>query len=618
MKAFVAYDKTVDGCLIKICCVEYDQKKKKSKNTTLLHYGKVDLVAYDETAVYKQAILDAQYLNENKDIIQQLKSNSKSRKRKNYVESLESYLRSLSNENTYDRFEEIYSYDFSQAVFYSIWKELNLHKFFNNRQNNIPSLPYNINEACFFLTVERLMRPKSKNMDFNMIEDSIFDNTLANMNLADCYKILEYLSERKQEIVNALNIGYETKNKRVLNVAFYDVTTFRFESFEIDELRVNGMSKDNKFAETQVVYGMIMDIDGIPFDFHVFPGNMPEIDTLIEVIEESKLAMEAKKVRVIADAGLSQLCNLYKLDEKGYEYIITYKPKAKLTDDEKTEFLKDEGWIRLGDGSKYKEMKKDLRETRFKTRNNNGPKTKKFGKILRYIGMYSAKRREHELFQLEKSRIKILKKMENNPYDCINSSKKTSLVKIEGAKVSFNTRLYEEKKLWAGYTGIITNINVDAEKAVNLIKIRKQLWKIEENFRIMKTSLKSRPVFVRKISHIIGHFIICYMALFVGKVLLKRLKEKGHPYSLSSVQQAFNAASICIEKNPNNEYGIEYSYSCHRRYISTKRSKNVVREYTGVVIEKIMEVLKLKPLNKRESYSDLKKKLGNSFDIKRR
>lgn len=118
--------------------------------------------------------------------------------------------------------------------------------------------------------------------------------------------------------------------KRDLTVALYDVSTFYFESFLEGDLRRRGMSKEHRTQETQVVLGLLIDADGVPFTYELFPGNTGEVRTLIEVIEKFQRSYKIKDVIVVADSGLNQLVNLDALQNKGLRFIVGYPPYIKL------------------------------------------------------------------------------------------------------------------------------------------------------------------------------------------------------------------------------------------------------------------------------------------------
>ena len=128
-----------------------------------------------------------------------------------------------------------------------------------------------------------------------------------------------------------------------MTVALYDCTTFYFESFDSDELRARGMSKENRANEVQVVMGLLVDADGTPLDYELFRGNTSEIKTLLQVVRKHKVNSGLGKVTVVADRGLNCKLNLQHLAEEGFDYIVA-QSISRLKKDVKERVLSEENW----------------------------------------------------------------------------------------------------------------------------------------------------------------------------------------------------------------------------------------------------------------------------------
>ena len=129
------------------------------------------------------------------------------------------------------------------------------------------------------------------------------------------YDSLDVLADRKDQIIKRLNSSIDSLYERDLTVALYDVSTFYFESFNEGDLRRRGMSKEHSTQETQVVLGLLIDSEGVPFTYELFPGNTAEVNTLMQVINKFRRQYKIKDVIVVADSGLNQLINLYSLQK---------------------------------------------------------------------------------------------------------------------------------------------------------------------------------------------------------------------------------------------------------------------------------------------------------------
>lgn len=149
----------------------------------------------------------------------------------------------------------------------------------------------------------RILKPMSKSKTFRTRDELLFD--FSDLTLDEIYSSLDVLAARKKTIINNLNKNIEAVYSRVKTIAFYDVTIFYFESFDSDELRARGMSKENKSNEVQVVLGLLVDGEGIPINYELFRGNTSEMKTIIDVINDYKTANNLEKVTVVADRGLN-------------------------------------------------------------------------------------------------------------------------------------------------------------------------------------------------------------------------------------------------------------------------------------------------------------------------
>ena len=190
------------------------------------------------------------------------------------------------------------------AFYRKIWEELKLHTWFNRaRRNSRGSIGYDLDQAVFLLAAMRILKPMSKSKTFRERDGLMFD--FGRLTLDDIYNCLDVLADKKKTILFNLNRNLDDVYARVKTIAFYDVTTFYFESFDSDELRARGMSKENKTNEVQVVLGLLVDAEDIPIDYEIFRGNTAEMNTIIEVVNNYKLENHLEKVTVVADRSLN-------------------------------------------------------------------------------------------------------------------------------------------------------------------------------------------------------------------------------------------------------------------------------------------------------------------------
>ena len=207
------------------------------------------------------------------------------------------------------------------AFYRRIWESLKLHTWFDRAKRNARGrIGYDLDQAVFLLAAMRILKPMSKSKTFGSRDELLFDFT--KLSLDDIYHSLDVLADKKKTILSNLNRNLEEIYARVKTIAFYDVTTFYFESFDSDELRARGMSKENKTNEVQVVLGLLVDGEGIPIDYELFRGNTSEMNTIIEVVNNYKAKNKLEKVTVVADRGLNSRLNLKTLTDLNFDYIV--------------------------------------------------------------------------------------------------------------------------------------------------------------------------------------------------------------------------------------------------------------------------------------------------------
>ena len=181
------------------------------------------------------------------------------------------------------------------AFYRKIWESLKLHTWFDRaKRNSRGAIKYDLEQTVFLLAAMRILRPMSKSKTFSAKDELVFD--FSNLTLDDIYNSLDVLADKKTTVIANLNKNIEEIYARVKTIAFYDVTTFYFESFDSDELRARGMSKENKTNEVQVVLGLLVDGEGIPIDYELFRGNTSEMNTIIEVVNNYKMKNRLQRV----------------------------------------------------------------------------------------------------------------------------------------------------------------------------------------------------------------------------------------------------------------------------------------------------------------------------------
>ena len=203
------------------------------------------------------------------------------------------------------------TYNVGAALIRKVWSDLKLPEMFRHLQRS-RKIGYSYDQTAYLLTEQRLLQPASKLRSFANRSGSIIDHAKVD-HLEDLYKVLDLLQEDKATIVRHLNREILKKTKRKVTAAFYDVTTYSFESRYVSDYKDFGISKDHKVNEVQVVLGLMMDENGIPIDYELFNGNTNEFGTMVPLIEKIKKTYHLKQLIVVADRGLNSCQNLFDL-----------------------------------------------------------------------------------------------------------------------------------------------------------------------------------------------------------------------------------------------------------------------------------------------------------------
>lgn len=440
------------------------------------------------------------------------------------------------------------SLNVGSALIRKVWLDLKMPEMFRHLQKG-RKIQYPYDQTAYLLTEQRFLNPSSKLKSFNNRAHSIIDHGQVD-HLEDLYKVLDVLQEDKKTIVRHLNKEIQKRTKRTVTAAFYDVTTYSFESRSVSEYKDFGLSKDHKVNEVQVVLGLVMDENGIPIDYELFAGNTSEFGTMVPLIKKIKNTYHLKQLIVVADRGLNCAENLFALKEIGCDFVIAQKFKNSAAEI-KTQILDPDNWeefICKDDGEvkcQYKTLNviQELHERKESpTTHRRYPGPKVLGTMeLNWIVSYSPARAAKDKADRDRA-IEKAKKAVDDP-NRLRSCGYKSLITIPKGTGSprINWDKIKEQAKWDGYYVICTNLEISPHEATSIYR---KLWQIEDCFRVSKTHLETRPCFVWTDPHIYGHFLSCFISLVIEKYMLFMLKrelgkeEITHDKMLESIKTA--------------------------------------------------------------------------------
>jgi len=222
-------------------------------------------------------------------------------------------------------------------VYQKIWQEFGLDDLLF-RLKDSGKTQFDLSKTCFLMTIQHLLDPKNKLKTYSNQHHYV---RLPEVRLHQLYRSLDILCDHKEILEEEIFF----KNRNLFNiqvdVVFYDVTNFSFESVKPDSLRDFGFSKDGKFQEVQVVMGLLIDREGRPIGYDLFPGNTFEGKTLEEVFSKLEKRFGIRKVIIVANRGVNGKINLKKITDRGYDYIFASRIKN-LKKEVRPEIFKDD------------------------------------------------------------------------------------------------------------------------------------------------------------------------------------------------------------------------------------------------------------------------------------
>lgn len=409
----------------------------------------------------------------------------------------------------------------------SIYHELKLDKICQQITQKY-EFEYDLNEILSRLLYLRILHPTSKRGTFEhakgLLEPVKFESH-------QIYRALGVLAEQSdfiEEKVYKNSLNVVNRNTQIL---YYDCTNFFFETEEADHIKQYGVSKENR-PNPIVQMGLFMDGSGLPLAFSMTPGNTNEQTTLKPLERRILKDFNLSKFVVCTDAGLSSHNNrLY--NTKGKRAFVTTQSIKKLKKFLKEWALDSEGWRLPGSNKKFnlddiRDLENDNR-TYYKERwiKENGLEQKL---IVTYSPVYQRYQSSIRTKQVERAIKKIErpgslnKPKQNDPKRFIKATHVTDDGEIaDKTQASLNQEQIDQEAMYDGFYAVCTNLESTIEE---VIKINHRRWEIEETFRILKSEFRARPVYLQRETRIKAHFLTCFLALLIYRILEKKMGEQ--------------------------------------------------------------------------------------------
>jgi len=389
-----------------------------------------------------------------------------------------------------------------------------------------PQLEFNFPRIIFTLIACRFINPSSKLKVFEHWQDKLYPELLSGKDeLHHFYRALDLLSQHKDDIERDLYWHGRDLCNMSVDVVLYDLTTLRFESTreDIGELKRFGYSKENRSDCTQVILGLLVDTDGIPLGFEVYPGNTFEGHTLAGIVTRLREKFKVRRFIFVADRGLFSANNLKHIrkdcgtsaHEKG-EFIVGMK--LGVFKNRHDEFYDRSRFTPLND-------RLEIYET------THGED--------RLIITWSQARADRDRKTREDILEKIEKKLKSSKADAktfvSNTNYRKYVTGLNKGAPQLNKGAIGREALRDGFFGVITNVLKERMSANEIVVAYKHLWIIEDAFGEIKGTLKTRPVFHWTDERIIGHLTLCFLAYFCEAQLTKLLRQQHTEYESHAV-----------------------------------------------------------------------------------
>ena len=472
-----------------------------------------------------------------------------------------------------------------------IYEELGLKEFLNNKNKNL-KIDFDLNKIFSLLVFSRILYPNSKKDTFDN-KDRFFED-FDGFTLKDVYRSLDYFNSYKDDIETLLWNNSNNKYKRDTKHLYYDCTNYYFEINYNDQdlvdeegnilekgYRKRGPEKNHR-PDPIIEMGLLMDSSDIPISYDLFPGNESEKLSLLPITKRTKANCNLGRIIVVADRGLNTSDNVFHLAGKndknnkdGYIYGQSvrgadqeFKDWVLKQDDYIDEpILNDDGTLETFRKMIFKDDKfvgfeksqaifrhksriypKELTITRDGKRNTKVRTDQK--QMVYYSQKYADKQRRDRNQMIERA-----KDLINNPrkYNRVTASGASSYINnikfdkhtgvvADGLDLSLKLDKIKEEEKYDGYYSIVTSELHMSDK--ELRSKYRNLSKIEDTFKVTKTEFNARPIFVWTKEHIESHFLTCFVALVITRLLEQKLDNKYSIHQIINSIKNYNSIKI--------------------------------------------------------------------------
>lgn len=483
--------------------------------------------------------------------------------------------------------------NFGYVALSKIYHELEIDKFLIHKFKARDVSEFKINNIMKLLVFSRALFPDSKKSTFEN-RNIFFENT--DFSLEEVYNALTYIEPFKdsiqQYIYDHIQEQYNPNNECI----YYDVTNYYFEIDNNDNFRKKGVCKEHR-PNPIVQMGLFMDSLGLPMCYKLFEGNTNDCLTLKPMVQELQKNYDVGKVIVVADKGLNTGNNIAYNKAIGNGYVMSLSVRC-ANADLKNYVLNEDGYVYNNDKSYKKKFRLSPREIIITKKDSSG-KTIKIKQnvdekqVVFWSADYAKRAKLERQPAIDKARDLIGNVQKYNKKNCVGASryvkhlvfdKDTGEIIQAKSQLSLDEdKIAEEEKLDGYYMIVSSEFDKTDDE---IIDIYRGLWRIEETFKVTKSELEARPVYVSRKEHIEAHFLTCFISLVLARVLQHKLVKK---YSVGKI---LDSLSKCNCSNYHENY---YLF-----------------DYYDIVLKDIGNILNINFALKNRTLQDIKKNLSCS------
>ncbi len=434
-------------------------------------------------------------------------------------------------------------YLFLQHICYELRLD-NICRKINCRHN----YKYDFHSILTDLIYARIISPSSKLSSYSFCQSFL---EKPKYTLQNVYRSLSVMAKEsyfiQEELYKNSNFVHPRNNK----ILYYDCTNYFFEIESEDGLKQYGKGKENR-PNPIVTMGLFMDADGIPLAFDIFPGNQNEQTTLQPLESTIIRDFNCNEFVFCSDSGLGSKNNRFFNSFGNRSYVITHSLKK----------------------IKKEDKKLALSPTQFRKIGSN-----------KFIDLRTIDENDEETFNtlFYKEIPMVTGNMDETMIVTYSPKYKAYQRSIRSKQIERAEKIAEEE-MYDGFYAVITNMKDNVDQ---ILRINKQRWEIEENFRIMKSEFEARPVYVQRDDRIKAHFLICYISLLIYRLLEKKINGSYTCEQILSTLRNMNMTLLSQSSgyvpsykrtDLTDELHRAFGFRTDYEYLSKVAMRNIVKE----------------------------------------